>query len=223
MREEELIRRVVQEVMFALDDAGKDNVRHDQPGRPVLCNYSNRHCHVSREDLDALFGQGFELTRMKDLVQPGEFASGEVITIVGPEGHTLPVRILGPVRKDTQVEISRSDAFALKIKNVPVRESGDVKGAPGAVLTGPGGAVVLKEGVIIAWRHIHFTPGDAEHYGVKDREMLRVKVDSPDRALIFDKVIARVKSTYRLEMHVDVDEANAAGIGQMTPVKILKN
>ncbi|MFP4497234.1 MAG: phosphate propanoyltransferase [Vulcanimicrobiota bacterium] len=191
--------------------------------RVLYCNYSNRHCHVSKEALEALFGLSFELTKLKDLIQPGEYASEQVITMVGPRGDTLPVRILGPVRSKTQVEISRTDSFALHIKNVPIRESGDVAGSPGVVLVGPKGAYNLAEGVIIAKRHIHMTTDDAFYFGVENKQVVKVKVDSPDRSLIFDDVIVRVKDSYALEMHIDNDEANAAGIGNMTPVKILKD
>lgn len=227
MSEEAIIKKVVQEVMARLDKemGEKESINMsslNNKDKVIYCNYSNRHCHISREHLDELFGPGYQLTKMKDLIQPGEFASKEVITIAGPKGNTLPVRILGPVRKNTQVEISRTDSFALKIKNVPVRGSGKIENTPGAVLIGPKGAAILKKGVIVAQRHIHFTPQDAEYFGVKDKEMLKVRVDSPDRSLVFDQVLARVKSSYALEMHIDVDEANAAGVGQMTPVTIVK-
>lgn len=226
MQEEEIIRQVVKEVLERLRQSGpqkEDMVKINSNQRILYCNYSGRHCHVSREALDALYGKGYELTKFKDLIQPGEFASNEFVTIVGRQGESLPCRILGPIRPKTQVEISRADSFVLKIKNVPVRESGNVEGSPGAVLTGPKGAYNLVEGVIIAWRHIHFTPEDAEYFGVADKQTVRVRVESPQRSLVFDNVIARVKSTYALEMHVDVDEANAAGIGQMTPAAIIKD
>jgi putative phosphotransacetylase len=224
---EELIKQVVRDVLDRIQSGKntepKEGVRSEHGKKVLYCNYSNRHCHVSREALDAMFGAGYELTKFKDLMQHGEFASNEIISIVGPQGAVLPVRILGPVRKSTQVEISRGDAFALGINNVPVRESGNIAGSPGAVLVGPKGAYNLKEGVILAWRHIHMTPSDAEYFGVKDKDMLRVRVGTPERSLIFEKVIARVKDTYALEMHIDVDEANAAGVGQMTPATIIKD
>jgi putative phosphotransacetylase len=223
---EELIKQVVKDVLIRLKvqkngEEMPEETKKDA-GRVLYCNYSNRHCHVSREALDALYGEDCQLTKFKDLMQPGEFAAREKITIVGPGGVSLPVRILGPVRSETQVEISRGDAVTLGIENVPVRESGNIKGSPGAVLVGPKGAYNLKEGVILAWRHIHLTPEDAEYFGVKDRELVKVRVDSPERSVVFEKVVARVKSSYALEMHIDVDEANAAGIGQMTPVTIIK-
>jgi len=220
MKEEEIIKSVVQQVLNRIEMESKK--RESLPGRVLYCNYSNRHCHVSREDLDMLYGKGYSLTKFKDLIQPGEFASKEMLTIVGPGGDTLPIRILGPIRGVTQVEISRSDSFSLKIKDVPVRESGNIKGTPGCVLVGPKGAVTLKEGVIIAWRHIHFTPEDAEYFGVKDKDMLKVRLESPERSLVFEQVLARVKPSYSLEMHIDVDEANAGCLGQRTPATIIK-
>ena len=247
MSEEAIVRKIVREVLGKIQqeetagqnyagaasfnaDKGKEGISmHGKSDsgmseRVITCNYSGKHCHISREDLDALYGKGFELTKMKDLIQPGEFATNEFITMVGPTGETLKVRILGPVRKRTQVEISRTDSFAIKIKKVPVRESGDVAGSPGCVLVGPKGATTLKEGVIVAMRHIHFTPEDAEYFGVKDKELLKVRLESPNRrSLIFDDVVARVKSSYALEMHIDVDEANAAGVGQGASAVIIKD
>lgn len=247
MSEEEIVRKIVREVLGKIhsEEASADdhNINRTdktakskegrlmemdavsaESGKTILCNYSGRHCHISREDLDILYGKGYELTKMKDLIQPGEFASNEFITMVGPTGETLKIRILGPVRKRTQVEISRTDSFAIKIRNVPVRESGDVAGSPGCVFVGPKGAVTLSEGVIIAMRHIHFTTEDAEYFGVKDKEILQVRLISPNRrTLIFDDVVARVNPNYALEMHIDSDEANAAGVGQGTPAVIVKS
>ncbi len=227
MAQEEIIKQVVSQVLAQLGKNSESPMGEKQAdmmteGKRIVCNYSNRHCHICREDLDILYGPGYQLTPLKDLRQPGEFATREFVTILGPTGQTLPVRILGPVRKKTQVEISRSDSFHLKIQNVPVRESGKVEGSPGAVLAGPLGAVTLKEGVIIAWRHIHLTPDDAKYFGVRDRDMLKVRVESPERTVIFEKVIARVKPTYALEMHIDVDEANAAGAGQGARATIIR-
>lgn len=226
MPEQEIVKMIVKEVLKKIEKENMLSAAQNSPecsGKTIYCNYSNRHCHVSREDLDVLYGNGYQLTNMKDLIQPGEFASNEMLTVVGPSGGALPIRILGPVRGKTQVEISRSDSFVLKIKGVPVRESGMVEGTPGCVLVGPKGAVTLKEGVIVAKRHIHFTPEDAEYFGVQDKDLLKVRLQSPDRTLIFEEVVARVKSTYALEMHIDVDEANAAGAAQNTPAYIIKD
>lgn len=177
------------------------------PGIPA--GISNRHVHLSKEDLEALFGEGYELTPIKDLGQPGQYAAQECVTIVGPKGAIEKVRVLGPVRSKTQVEISRTDAFKLGL-NPPVRDSGDLDGTPGIVIVGPKGAVIKSEGVILAKRHIHMTPQDAETYGVKDKDIVKVLVDQGDRKLIFDDVLVRVSPKYALEFHVDTDEGNAA-------------
>jgi len=227
MAEEEIVKQIVREVLSKINKGNKSEKPEtntiNKQKRILYCNYSNRHCHISREHLDILYGEGYQLTKLKDLIQPGEFASKEFLTMVGPTGATLPIRILGPVRSKTQVEISKTDSFAIKIKGVPIRQSGKTEGSPGCVLVGPKGAVTLKEGVIVAMRHVHFTPDDAEYFNVKDGEMLKIRLESPQRTTIFEKVIARVKPTYALEMHIDVDEANAAGVGQMTPAQIIKD
>lgn len=169
---------------------------------------SNRHVHLSQEHLEQLFGPGYELTFWKDLVQPGQFACKEVVSVVGPKGVIENVRIIGPVRKQTQVEISRTDAFKLGVKP-PIRDSGDLEGTPGCVLVGPKGMVSLESGVILAARHIHMTPPIASQYGLRDQDLVSVLVDG-ERGLIFNNVIVRVSKNNALEFHVDVDEANAA-------------
>lgn len=227
MAKEEIVKQIVKEVLKKINRENKsveiEDTTINKKERILYCNYSNRHCHISREHLDILYGEGYQLTKLKDLIQHGEFASNEVLTMVGPKGVAFPIRILGPVRSKTQVEISRTDSFKIKIKRVPVRQSGNIAGTPGCVLVGPNGAVTLKKGVVVAMRHVHFTPDDADYFGVKDGEMLKVRLESPDRTTIFEKVVARVKSSYALEMHIDVDEANAAGVGQMTPAEIIKD
>lgn len=170
---------------------------------------SARHIHVSKEDLATLFGEGHELTVYKELSQPGQYAAQETVDLVTEKGSFKKVRILGPVRKQTQVEIALTDAMKLGIA-APVRDSGDLKTSPGLTIVGPQGSVALNEGVIAACRHIHMTPGEAEQFGVKDKEIVKVKVGSDDRCLIFDKVLVRVHDTFRLEMHLDTDEGNAA-------------
>ncbi|PLV59112.1 phosphate propanoyltransferase [Thermotoga sp. KOL6] len=178
-----------------------------EPG--IIVGVSNRHVHLSKEDLEALFGKGYELTPIKDLRQPGQYAAKETVTIVGPKGAIENVRVLGPVRKETQVEISRTDAFRLGIRP-PVRDSGDLEGTPGIVIIGPNGILVKEKGVILAKRHIHMHPKDAEHFGVKDKDIVKVIVENGDRKLIFDDVLIRVREDFVLEFHVDTDEANAA-------------
>lgn len=171
---------------------------------------SARHVHVTKETLEALFGKGYELTVKKDLSQPGQYASNERITVVGPKKELKNVSILGPCRSADQVELSATDARSLGI-DAPIRESGDIKGSGACKLVGPAGEVELKEGVIIAKRHIHATPADAEELGVQEKQIVKVKIDTPERSLIFDDVVVRVSDKYALAMHIDTDEANAAG------------
>lgn len=178
--------------------------------RKVEIEGSGKHCHVTRETLETLFGKGFELEVKKMLSQPGQFATPQRITVVGPKRST-EMTILGPCRKADQVELSLTDATALGISGVPIRESGDIAGSPGCKLVGPKGEVEIKEGVIAAKRHIHMTPEDADKIGVKDKQIVKVKVGG-DRALIFDEVVVRVNPEFALYMHVDYDEFNAARI-----------
>ncbi len=175
----------------------------------VLVETSARHIHLTAEAVEALYGKGAELTVKKELSQPGQFATGNnKITLVGPKG-TLAVSVLGPVRPATQVELSFSDARALGLKDVPVRESGDIAATPGLKLVGPEGEIEINEGVIIAKRHIHMTPEDAERIGVSDKQIVKVRLDTA-RPLIFDDVVVRVSPKFALAMHIDTDECNAA-------------
>ena len=175
----------------------------------VLIETSARHIHLSQEHLDVLFGAGHQLTHKKDLSQPGQFACEERVTVVGPKKELKNVSILGPVRKGTQVELSLTDARSIGIA-APVRESGDIAGSAGCKLVGPAGEVELTEGVIAAKRHIHITPEDAAAFGVADKEIVKVKVDTDGRSLVFDDVVVRVNPNFALAMHIDTDESNAA-------------
>ena len=178
--------------------------------KKVLVETSARHIHLTAEAVETLYGKGATLTVKKDLSQPGQYAAGnDKITLVGPKG-TLAVSVLGPTRPANQVELSYSDARALGLKDVPVRESGDVAGTPGLKMVGPAGEVEISEGVIIAKRHIHMTPADAAEFGVADKQIVKVKIES-DRTLIFDDVVCRVNPNFALAMHIDTDECNAAG------------
>lgn len=169
---------------------------------------SARHVHVTKEDLEILFGKGAKLTHKKDLSQPGQFAAEERVTIVGPKKELANVSILGPERPATQVELSATDARSIGIK-APIRESGDVADSGACKIVGPCGEVDLKEGVIIAKRHIHLTPADAEELEVKDKEIVWVKVDTNGRKAILGDVVVRVSEKYARAMHIDTDEANA--------------
>ena len=176
--------------------------------KEVMVEISARHLHVSQKDLEILFGEGYTLTPKKDLSQPGQFACEEKVTIVGEKGQ-LKASILGPVRPETQVEISLTDARSIGAL-APIRESGDVAGSGKCKLIGPKGEVELTEGVIAAKRHIHMTVADGERFGIKDKQIVSVKIESEGRSLIFGDVVARVSDSYALAMHIDTDESNAA-------------
>ena len=178
--------------------------------KTVLVETSARHVHVTQADLETPFGKGYQLTVKKMLSQPGQFASEERVTVVGPKRELANVSILGPVRKATQIELSLTDARSIGIV-APVRESGDVAGSGACKLVGPCGEVELSEGVIAAKRHVHMTPADAEAYGLKDGQTVSVKVDTEGRSLVFGDVVVRVSENYALAMHIDTDESNAAG------------
>ncbi len=177
---------------------------------------SARHVHVSPADLATLFGEGYQLTKKKDLSQPGQFACAERVAVIGPKGQFPAVSILGPERKETQVEISASDARTLGV-TAPVRESGDLEGSAPCKIVGPAGEIEIDKGVIIAKRHIHMTKADAAAFGMEDKQIVSVKIDSPERSLIFGDVVVRVSDSYALAMHIDTDESNAvlAGPGAM--------
>ena len=176
----------------------------------VLVETSARHIHLTQEHVDILFGAGHQLTHKKDLSQPGQFACEERVTVVGPKKEIKNVSILGPVRKESQVELSATDARSIGL-NAPVRESGVLEGSAPCKLVGPAGEVDLEYGVIVAKRHIHITPEDAQAFGVSDKEIVKVKADSEGRSLIFDDVVVRVSASYATAMHIDTDEANACG------------
>lgn len=175
----------------------------------ILVETSARHIHLTQETVEKLFGEGYQLTVKKMLSQPGQFASNEKLTIVGPKGE-LKASVLGPVRKANQVELSLTDARTIGVKAL-VRESGDLEGTEGCTLVGPCGSVTIENGVIAAKRHIHLTVADAEKYGVTNGEIVSVKVESAERSLTFSDVVCRVSDSYSLAMHIDTDEANAAG------------
>ena len=180
--------------------------------KQFIVETSARHVHVTQQDLETLFGAGYQLTPKKYLSQPGQFASEERVDVVGPKNTLARVSILGPVRPETQIELSLTDARSIGV-TAPIRESGDVAGSGACKLVGPKGEVEVKEGVIAAKRHIHMTPEDAQEYGVEDKQIVSVKVNTEGRALIFGDVVVRVSPKYALAMHIDTDESNAAGCG----------
>ena len=176
--------------------------------KTFIVETSARHVHVTQEDLETLFGKGATLTKKKDLSQPGQYACEERVEVVGPKKSLTGVSILGPVRPATQVELSATDARSIGI-TAPIRESGDIAGSAGCKLVGPAGEVEIKEGVIVAKRHIHLTPADAEELGVQDKEVVYVKVDTDGRKAILGDVVCRVSDKFARAMHIDTDESNA--------------
>ena len=200
--------------------AAMDKQKSDEKGYVVPVGVSARHVHLTQEHVEILFGEGYQLTKKKDLMG-GQFASNETVTIVGIKLRAIEnVRVLGPVRKASQVEISSTDALKLGIK-APIRESGDVQGSAPIALVGPKGALYLKEGCIVAMRHIHMSPADALAAGVHDGDIVSVKADN-ERGTIFNQVKIRVNPSFTLEMHIDTDEANASKIATGDTVTIIK-
>ncbi|MBQ3140871.1 MAG: phosphate propanoyltransferase [Clostridia bacterium] len=187
----------------------------------ILIETSARHIHVSEKDLETLFGKGYTLTVKKDLSQPGQYACAERVDVVGPKNTLKGVTILGPTRPASQVEISLTDARSIGVK-APVRESGDIAGSGACKLVGPAGEVELTEGVIAAKRHIHITPDDAAAFGVADKEIVSVKVESADRSLTFGDVVVRVSPKFAAAMHIDTDESNAAALSGEVYGEIIK-
>lgn len=200
--------------------AALEKQKSNEKGYVVPVGVSARHVHLTQEHVEALFGEGYHLTKKKDLMG-GQFASNEMVTLVGIKLRAIEnVRVLGPVRKASQVEISATDAIKLGIK-VPVRESGDIEGSAPIAIVGPKGALYLKEGCIVAMRHIHMSPADALAAGVHDGDIVSVKADN-ERGTVFNQVKIRVNESFTLEMHIDTDEANASRIATGDTVTIIK-
>ena len=196
------------------------NKKDSGTGYLVPIGVSARHIHLTQADVETLFGKGYQLTKKKELMG-GQFASNELVTIVGLKLRAIEnVRILGPVRKASQVEISATDAIKLGIK-APIRESGKIEGSAPIAIVGPCGVIYLKEGCIIASRHIHMSPADAQAAGVKNGDIVSVKVDN-ERATTYNNVLIRVDPSFTLEMHIDTDEANAAKISTCMKAEIIK-
>lgn len=186
----------------------------------VPVGVSNRHVHLTQEDLETLFGTGYHLTVKKELSQPGQFAAEETVNLIGPKRSIPNVRILGPVRPQTQVEISLTDSFTLGV-TAPVRDSGNLKDTPGIIIEGPKGRIEIKEGVIVAQRHLHLHDSEAEELGLKDQDYVQAKAEGI-RGLVFDQVLVRVNPKYKKDLHLDIDEANAAGLKTGDLVTIIK-
>lgn len=208
------VSAITEAVLKALEQSGAAD-------GDIPVGISNRHIHLSKEHVEVLFGKGYELTPFKDLSQPGQYACKEQLTIVGPSLRPIEkVRVLGPVRSASQVEISRTDSYVLKVAP-PVRESGKIQGSAPITIIGPKGIVTLKEGCIIANRHIHMSLEDGEKFGVKDNEYVDIDAFGERRTRFFD-VQVRVHKDFRLEMHLDTDDANAAGLKNGSKVSIVK-
>lgn len=189
---------------------------------PIVVHVSNRHVHLTKEHFEILFGKGAQLTKLRDLMQPGQFAANETLTVIGPKGKFENVRIIGPLRNYTQIEISRTDSFVLGVKP-PIRDSGNLEGTPGLILVGPAGKVELQKGCIMALRHIHFTPQDAQLLGIKDKDFVKILAGKgKGRETIFSDVICRVSKDYATECHLDIDEANAANVDNDDVIYIIE-
>lgn len=195
--------------------------RAKTPPNPLVVNVSARHCHLTQEAVEALFGPGHKLTPMKWLYQEGQYAAKESVTLVGPRSRVISnLRILGPCRDLNQVELAFTDAIALGF-DIPVRSSGKIEGTPGCMLMGPNGFLELEEGVIRACPHVHMSPVDAEFYGVKAGDYMKLRVGGP-LGTTFDRLLVRVDKSFKLEVHIDTDEGNGCGLGPDTPVELIK-
>lgn len=211
-------KKVIEEIVMR---TVKKLLESEQKPDQVVLGVSNKHMHLRQKDIDVLFGQGYQLTNLKDLKQPGQFAAVETVKVIGPKASFDKVRILGPARVESQVEISLTDARMLGI-NAPVSESGQLAGTPGITLEGPKGTVCLDKGVMIALRHIHMPPEIAKKLKIKDKDFVCVETTGI-RKTIFCNVLARVAETFDYEMHLDTDEANAAGLKNKDYLKVIPN
>lgn len=212
-----MVERIVRQV--ALEHLGRDK---KGVAPTLVVQTSSRHMHVCRADMDVLFGPGTELTPERDLYQEGNFAAKEMVTIVGPRSRVISnLRILGPMRKESQVELAFTDAITLGFNDIPVRLSGNLEGTPGAVIVGPKGVVELKRGVIRAAIHAHMCPGEAAYFGVKKGDLMKLRIGGPS-GVTFNNVHVRIDPTSRLNVHMDTDEANACGLHLTKDVELFK-
>jgi putative phosphotransacetylase len=216
-------RAVVEQIVrqVALEYLGKTN-KGAGPAPQLTVLASARHMHICREDMDVLFGLGTELTVYKDLYQAGNFAANEKVTIIGPRSRLISnLRILGPMRKQSQIELAFTDAISLGIDDIPVRLSGNIAGTPGAIIMGPKGTIQLKEGIIRAAIHVHMNPAEASYFGVKQGDLMKLRVGG-NAGVTFDKVHVRIDPTSRLNIHMDTDEANACGLHLTKDIQLVK-
>jgi len=215
------VERIVRELVT--ERLGKQaRARGDGQPSPLVVNASARHMHLSQQDFEKLFGAGAKLTPMRALYQEGQFAAEQTVTLVGPRRRLISnLRILGPLRNRTQVELAFTDAITLGIDDIPIRLSGDIQGTPGGYVMGPAGMLEMEEGIIRAAMHVHMSPADSEYYGVKHGDIMRLRVGGA-AAMTFDKVLVRVDPKFRLEAHMDTDEANACGLHLTKEVALVK-
>lgn len=221
---ERIVRQVLRDRLVGASPTYHRPASHNAGPNPLVVNVSARHVHLTQEDLEVLFGKGAQLTKLKDLYQEGEFASEQTVNLIppgSPRNRMIPgIRVLGPCRKFSQVELSYSDAVFLGM-DIPLRISGDHHDTPGCVLVGPAGALNLKQGVIRAMRHVHMNPADLVHYGVKDGDYMKLKIDGPC-GLTFDRVKVREHPKVKLEVHIDTDEGNACDLKSATRMELIK-
>jgi putative phosphotransacetylase len=212
------VEQIVRQV--ALEYLGRQISNGTAPTLTVMA--SARHMHICREDMDVLFGPGTELTVYKDLFQAGNFAANEKVTIIGPRSRLISnLRILGPMRKQSQIELAFTDAIMLGFDDIPVRLSGNLAGSPGAIIMGPKGSIQLKEGIIRAAIHVHMNPTEATYFGVKQGDMMKLRVGG-EAGVTFNKVHVRIDPTSRLNVHMDTDEANACGLHLTKDIELIK-
>jgi len=215
------IEQVVREVI-AQQLSGKQSTGSAQPN-PLVVNISARHIHLTDEHVEMLFGKGAKLTPTKDLYQDGYYAAEETVAIVGPRRRMIPnVRVLGPCRPDSQIELAYTDAISLGL-DIPVRISGDIQGTPGCVLMGPKGVVELEQGVIRAARHVHMGSADLAWYGVENGESMNLRIESPGCTTVLEDLVVRAAENIKLEVHIDTDEGNAVDLDHATNVELIKN
>ncbi|MCR9116756.1 MAG: phosphate propanoyltransferase [bacterium] len=215
------IERIVRQIVFSQANGGDSNGATASPNADLVVSISARHCHLSDEHVERLFGAGKTLTPMKDLYQDGFYAAEETVMVVGPRRRMLPnVRILGPTRSYSQVELAFTDSISLGI-DAPVRHSGKIEGTPGCVLVGPAGAVELPQGVIRAARHVHMSFSDAARYGVENGDFMNLKISSQQCSVLFEDLLVRADETSKLEVHIDTDEGNACHLEAAEKVELL--
>jgi propanediol utilization protein len=217
-----VIERIVRQIVAQQFGGGNGRPCGESYTPNLVVSISARHAHLTDEHVEVLFGPGHTLTAMKPLYQEGFYAAEETVMVVGPRRRMLPtVRVLGPTRSHSQVELAFTDSISLGI-DVPVRHSGDIQGTPGCVLVGPKGVVELHEGVIRAARHVHMSPRDAEYYGVKTGDFMKLRVESPQCSVVLEDLKVRAEENIKLEAHIDTDEGNACNLEKATKVELLK-